>query len=139
MLFESVTEAIRFLEEVKEKSMEEIARDSVLLGSVLWHLYMAVQGCIDIALKTISKLVLRTPESYADAFIVLSEEKLISEELAKKLVAMARFRHVLAHTYTKLDLDRVYNILHHNLGDIKEFLKIIAKKLQERKIEISEI
>ena len=139
MLFETVSDAIKVLEDLKIKSMEEIKEDSTLLGGVLWHLYMAVQGCIDIALKTISKLALRTPESYADAFRVLSEEKLISEELAKKLVAMARFRHVLAHVYTKLDLDRVYNILHHNLEDIKEFLKIIAAKLQERKIDISEI
>ncbi|MFB0561294.1 MAG: hypothetical protein ACETWM_08805 [Candidatus Lokiarchaeia archaeon] len=53
MLYESVTEAVMFLEEVRGKSMEEIAGDSVLLGGVLWHLYVAVQGCIDIALKTI--------------------------------------------------------------------------------------
>ena len=46
-------------------------------------LYVAVQGCIDIALKTISKLALRTPETYADAFKVLSEEKLIPKDLAK--------------------------------------------------------
>ncbi|MEX2751925.1 MAG: DUF86 domain-containing protein, partial [Candidatus Freyarchaeota archaeon] len=102
MLFEKVSSAIKVLEDLKMKSVKELEEDSTLLGGVLWHLYLAVQGCIDIALKTISKLSLRTPESYSDAFTVLSEEKLISKELAKKLVAMARFRHILAHVYTKL-------------------------------------
>ncbi|MBS7278278.1 MAG: DUF86 domain-containing protein [Candidatus Freyarchaeota archaeon] len=121
------------------KSVRELEGDSTLLGGFLWHLYLAVQGCINIALKTISKLSLRTPESYADAFTVLSEEKLIPEELAKKLTAMARFRHILAHVYTKIDLDRVHAVLHHNLADIKEFLKVLATKLQEKKIDVSQI
>jgi uncharacterized protein YutE (UPF0331/DUF86 family) len=139
MLFETVSSAIKVLEDLKMRSVKEVEEDSILLGGVLWHLYLVVQGCIDIALKTISKLSLRTPESYADAFMVLNEEKLIPEELAKKLVAMARFRHFLAHVYTKIDLDRVYAILHNNLADIKEFLKVLAIKLQEKKIDVSEI
>nr|MDO8080295.1 hypothetical protein [Candidatus Freyarchaeota archaeon] len=68
MLFETVADAVKVLEELREKSVEEIAGDTILLGGVLWYLYLAVQGCIDIALKTISKLTLRAPESYADAF-----------------------------------------------------------------------
>ena len=139
MLFEMVSSAIKVLEDLKMKSVRELEGDSTLLGGVLWHLYLAVQGCIDIALKTISKLSLRTPESYADAFTVLSEEKLIPEELARKLIAVARFRHILAHVYTKIDLNRVHAILHHNLADIKEFLKVLATKLQEKKIDTSQI
>lgn len=138
MLFETVADAVKVLEELREKSMEEIAGDTVLLGGFLWYLYLALQGCIDIALKTISKLSLRAPESYADAFIVLREEGLISEELAKSLIAMARFRHILAHVYTKLDLGRVYDVLHQDLEKIKEFLRVLAAKLQERDIEMSE-
>jgi uncharacterized protein YutE (UPF0331/DUF86 family) len=138
MLFETVADAVKVLEELREKSTEEIAGDTVLLGGVLWYLYLAVQGCIDIALKTISKLTLRAPESYGDAFAVLREEGLIPEELAKSLIAMARFRHVLAHVYTKLDLNRVYDMLHRDLEEIKEFLRVLAAKLQERNIEMSE-
>nr|MDO8080296.1 DUF86 domain-containing protein [Candidatus Freyarchaeota archaeon] len=51
---------------------------------------------------------------------------------------MARFRHVLAHVYTKLDLNLVYGMLHHDLEEIKEFLRVLAAKLQERNIEMSE-
>ena len=139
MLFEKVIEAIKILERLRNRSIDEMEEDPVLLGGVLWHLYVAVQGCIDIALKTISKLSLRTPETYADAFKVLSEEKLIPKDLAKKLVAMAGFRHVMAHVYTKLDLNTVYDTLHHDLRDIKEFLKTMATKLKEKEIDTSEI
>ncbi len=138
MLFETVADAVKVLEELRGKRLEEIAGDTVLLGSVLWYLYVAVQGCIDIALKTISKLTLRAPESYGDAFTVLREEELIPEELAKSLIAMARFRHVLAHVYTKLDLNLIYDMLHHDIEEIKEFLKVLAAKLRERNIELSE-
>ena len=52
---------------------------------------------------------------------------------------MAGFRHVLAHVYTKLDQNTVYDTLHHDLKDIKEFLKTMATKLKEKKIDTSEI
>ncbi|MEM2047756.1 MAG: DUF86 domain-containing protein, partial [Candidatus Jordarchaeales archaeon] len=94
MLIDHVTEALKTLEELRRKSLDEIASDRILLSATLWNLYIAVQGCIDISLKIISRLGLRTPESYADAFNVLSEEKIIPPDLAKILASMAKFRHI---------------------------------------------
>jgi len=57
-------------------------------------------------LKSYPRLGLRTPESYADAFNVLSEEKIIPPDLAKILASMAKFRHIIAHAYTKIDVKK---------------------------------
>jgi len=139
MLVDRILESLKILEDLKEKPLEEILNNRILAGAVLWYLYTVVQGCIDLALKVISELGLKVPESYADSFRVLKEEGIITESLSKKLVGMARFRHVLAHVYTKIDFTRIYNILHQNLEDIREYLKTLTEKLKERGIDIRKL
>jgi len=51
MLFETISSAIKVLEDLKMRSVKELEEDSTLLGGVLWHLYLAVQGCIDMLSK----------------------------------------------------------------------------------------
>ncbi|MEM3465789.1 MAG: DUF86 domain-containing protein [Candidatus Jordarchaeales archaeon] len=138
MLIDHVTEALKTLEELRRKSLDEIASDRILLSATLWNLYIAVQGCIDISLKIISRLGLRTPESYADAFNVLSEEKIIPPDLAKILASMAKFRHIIAHAYTKIDVKKVYDLINYNLEDLKEFLRSVAHSLEKSGIDIKE-
>ena len=71
-----------------------LRRDKKLLGSILWYLYTAVQGTIDLGLKVISKLKLKSPESYVDVFEVLMNEGILPKDLAMKLIKMAK---VLTH------------------------------------------
>ena len=73
MIYERILDALEFLREQKNITPEVLRSDRKLLGSILWYLYMAVQGSIDLGLKVISKLKLRVPESYADVFLVLKD------------------------------------------------------------------
>ncbi|MFB0561295.1 MAG: HepT-like ribonuclease domain-containing protein [Candidatus Lokiarchaeia archaeon] len=61
------------------------------------------------------------------------------QELAKKLAAMARFRHVLAHVYTKLDLDLVYKHITSQPRGYQIVLEDYSQKTPRKKIDISEI
>jgi len=137
-MIKEIVEAISTLEKLREKPLNEIVKDKVLSAAILWYLYVAVQGCIDLAFKIVSKLELETPESYADAFRVLRENNFINETLCDSLVKMARFRHILAHRYSRIDLKIVYSILHKDLEDIKQFVSVVIKKLEEKGFKIED-
>ena len=51
---------------------------------------------------------------------------------------MARFRHILAHRYSRIDLKIVYSILHKDLEDIKQFVSVVIKKLEEKGFKIED-
>jgi len=139
MLVENILEALKILKELQAKKYEEIEKDKILIGSIVWYLYVAVQGSIDLALKVISLLNLRIPESYSDAFKILEEEDILPRSLVEKLVTMVRFRHVIAHAYAKIDLRKIYKILHENLNDIEEYIRCLKERLKSRGIDITKL
>ena len=102
-----------------------------MLDSMLWNLYVVIQGCIDLGLKVAAKLNLPTPETYSDLFNILARFKIIPAELKDNLISMAKFRNVLAHAYATLDVVRIHKNLKTDLMDIKKYLKIISQKLKE--------
>jgi len=138
-LTDTIVEAITFLEERRETTLEDLERDRELLGSILWHLYMSVQASIDLALKVTAKLQLETPESYAQAFTILGRAGLIATSLADKMKKMARFRHILAHAYTRIDRSVILKIIRENLGDIREYLHQLDANLKKHGINLTEI
>jgi hypothetical protein len=70
------------------------------------------------------------PGSYADIFRVLRDEGSVDEELAERLVAMARFRNLLVHAYADVDEDRVLRILHTSLSYLYEFVRILRQRFR---------
>jgi len=139
MLVENILEALNILKDLRKKTYEEIENDRILVGSIIWYLYVAVQGAIDLALKVISALNLRTPESYSDAFKILGEEDILPKKLVERMVRMARFRHILAHAYAKIDIKKIYEILQGNLSDIEEYIMCLRDKLKQRGIDITKM
>jgi uncharacterized protein YutE (UPF0331/DUF86 family) len=90
----------------------------------------SIEACIDIANHIIASLSLRRPEDYKDVFVVLEENKIISKNLSKRLQEMAKFRNLLVHHYTKIDEEKVFNILKKDVKDIVEFIKTILRLIK---------
>jgi len=139
MLFETIIEALEVLDEIKRRPLEEVMASKVLTGCMLWNLYTAVQSTIDLTLKAIVKLRLPTPETYAEAFQILSRHKVIPEKLRDEMIEMVRFRHILAHKYASIDVEKAYRVMKDNLEDIKLYLKILSDKLSELNINIESL
>ena len=55
------------------------------------------------------------------------------------MVRMARFRHILAHAYAKIDIKKMYEILQGNLSDIEEYIMCLRDKLKQRGIDITKM
>lgn len=124
----SVKKYLRTLEDYKKYSRKEIEDSTVVRGAVERYLYLAAQATIDLAEAFISFKGLRKPSTMTENFYILNEEKIIPQDLTRKLVGMVGFRNILAHDYGEVNYDIVYDILQNKLINIKEFLKIIAEQ-----------
>ncbi len=92
-------------------------------------LQIMIELCIDIANHLVSDKGMRLPDSYADTFTVLMEEKIIGKDLFKTMEKMAKFRNIIVHQYEKIDPAIVVSILHKNLDDFERYKKAIVKSL----------
>lgn len=117
------------LEVYKKYSREEIENDQFISGSLERYLYLGVQTAIDTAEAIIAYRGLRKPTTLRENFEVLSEAKIIEDELSTKLMNMVGFRNIIAHDYTRLDYAVVYDVLNNRLEDINEFLKVVEKAI----------
>ncbi len=93
-------------------------------------LQMMIEICMDIASHLISDKGYRTPQTYADTFKVLYENKIINKSLTAKMENMAKFRNVIVHSYDKIDATIVVNILKNNLKDFARFKETIIRFTQ---------
>ncbi|MFP4392817.1 MAG: type VII toxin-antitoxin system HepT family RNase toxin [Desulfohalobiaceae bacterium] len=96
-------------------------------------LQIAVEACLDTMHHIISDQKWREPDSYADAFMVLAQNHVLSLEQARRFSLMARFRNKLVHHYEKVDPEQVFTIFEKHLNDFDEFVASIRSWLQQSK------
>lgn len=95
-------------------------------------LELSAQCCVDLAMECVAKRALGAPETYRDAFVRLAAASVITPELALKMEGWAGLRNVLAHLYTQIDLDRMYQALVEDKGALREFARVAAGELHPR-------
>ena len=93
---------------------------------VLHNLQLAIQGCIDIGSHVVSDEGWGVADSLNEIFYILQNKGVINTEMTERMVSMVGFRNILVHEYGIDNFDIVYNILHHHLEDINEYLLAIV-------------
>lgn len=126
----SIQKYLKILQRYKKLSRKEIEDNLDIKGAVERYLYLAIQSTIDLAEAIISYRNFRKPTTMTEAFYILNEEELISEELTKKLVKMVGFRNIIAHDYEKIDYDIVLDVLKNKMKDAEAFSKGISGRLK---------
>lgn len=125
----SIKKYLKILEDYKDYSQKDIENDLTIRGAVERYLYLASQAVIDLAESVIAFKNFRKPTTMGENFDILTEEKVISKELAEKMIKLTGFRNIMAHDYEKVDYGIVYDILQNGLKDIEEFLLVIQSFL----------
>jgi len=90
-------------------------------------LQIAVEACLDVAHHIISDEGWREPSSYADAFVVLAENSVISDSDAKTYRLMAQFRNRIVHYYEKVDPEQVFAVFAGHLDDFDSYVANIRE------------
>ena len=92
----------------------------------LHAMLVSIQCVIELANQLMAQHGLRHPESYREAFELLTEAGILPQDLSDKLADLAGFRNVLVHIYWRLDLQRVHEILQleaETLGQFRDFMR----------------
>lgn len=118
---------LKLLAYYREIDQKKISRDPHLKGGLERYLYLVTQSTIDLAESMISFKGFRKPTTLVEPFEILLEEGVIESKLAEKLIKMVGFRNIIAHNYTELNYEIVFDVLNHRLKDIEEFLVAVGK------------
>ena len=128
-LIGEIEKSLTILNEYSSIQKKELVTDLKALGSIKYYLIVAIEACIDIANHIIAKERYGVPKTYSDCFSILLERKIISKQLANKLINMAKFRNLLVHLYWNVNDERIYEILQTELEDFEEFIRHISAKI----------
>jgi uncharacterized protein YutE (UPF0331/DUF86 family) len=118
------------MKDFSEISAEEYMSNWKTQRIVERTLQMMIETCVDITNHIISDVGMRIPETYADTFKVLSENKIIGQELFSVMGKMAKFRNIVVHQYEEIDSAIVILILRKHLSGFQQFRDAILSYLQ---------
>ena len=113
-------------------SREQLETDLDTWLKVSRALELIAQCCLDLAMEIVAKRGLGAPETYREAFMRLAQAGVLNAEQASVLQGWAGLRNVLAHMYTGLDLDRMYEAMTESKNELREFGRIAARELDDK-------
>lgn len=124
-------EYVTQIEEYRALSVEQYTNDWKLQRIIERTLQMMIETCVDIAGHIISDSKFRIPDSYADSFRVLSENKIIATDLCKTMEQISKFRNVIVHHYDRVDAEIVVGILRKRINDFNKFKDAVVNWLKK--------
>ena len=94
-----------------------------------YRLLIAIEAALALCYHVSARRVRNVPEDYASCFQGLEQHGVIPMDLSKRLQQMARFRSLLVHVYWGLDYSRVFDVIEHDLDDLRRFSQAVAALL----------
>ncbi len=126
---DKIKDLSRFLEELRQivpASVEEYRPNIEKKAACERYAEKIIEALTDLAFLTIKSRKLRMPESDTDAFNILSENKIITDELCKKLKKAKGMRNIITHEYGSIDDKIVFDAIAKELQrDAKEFIRVV--------------
>jgi uncharacterized protein YutE (UPF0331/DUF86 family) len=133
LILRKLSELDEYFKQIKEYegiTVAEYSHDWKIQRIIERTLQMMIETCVDIAGHIIADKGYRTPTSYSDAFRVLKEGKILSDNLFSALEKMAKFRNIVVHHYDKVDAEVVVGILRRDLKDFKGYRDAVVSFLK---------
>jgi len=125
---EKIETYLKQIRQKKDAGIERFLRDRDLQSIILFNLIQSIQACIDIGIHIISDSGWEIPTSQSGIFETLTQKRIISKQLSKKMIKMVGFRNRIIHEYEKVDMRIVHEVWRKRTGDIENFCKAIVVK-----------
>jgi uncharacterized protein YutE (UPF0331/DUF86 family) len=93
------------------------------------YLHLAIEAALDVANHVIADRNYEAPQTYRDAFAILSSHGFLPSDLATRLQGWAGFRNVLVHAYLDIDHGIAWDAIRDDLGDLRDFAARAAELL----------
>lgn len=120
---------VHYLEEMQADCETKFNTNHIYRGAVLHYLYLMADTCIALAEMVIKKRGLRPPQTYYEAFDILSDHGILEKDFARSFAAIAGFRNFLAHDYDQVDAQLICRDALAKLPEVKIFLRQIGQAL----------
>ncbi len=124
-----IREYSSIIESIQDECLSRFRNDPIYRGALLHYLYLLTDCCIVLAEQVIKEKGLRHPQSYAESFDILGENKVLEPEFAYRFARIAGFRNFLAHDYESVDPETICANLGQRLNDVESFLQQIQDSL----------
>jgi uncharacterized protein YutE (UPF0331/DUF86 family) len=122
---------VRQLQGYRQRTLEEVRGDVGLAWAIEHGLRLSIQCVIDVCHYLVAGLALGTPATSQEAIELLRDAEVFPPAFAQTLVQMVRFRNVLVHLYTQVDVKRVYDNLHKHLDDFGQCAQHVLRFLTQ--------
>ena len=127
---DKIVEIKKYLDELRDffpSSFDEYISDGKTKAACERYFEKIVESVVDLAFLVIKERGFRSPDFSREAFIILSEKNLISDELSLRLGNAKSMRNWLTHRYGKVDDRRVFDAIRDKLFfDVEKFLEGVA-------------
>lgn len=98
---------------------------------VLHGLQLSIQSVMDVGNHILATVGENQIEDYVDIIDKLGERNIIPSEFAQAIRGMAGLRNILIHEYTRIDLNKIYELLQNRLRDFYNFIKYINQFIKK--------
>lgn len=123
-----IEEYLSEFEEIIPKTFEQYKNNNIIIAACERYFEKIVEALVDLTFLIIKHKNLKIPKEDNEAFMILSNEKVITEDLAKRLKDAKGMRNIITHEYGKLDNELVYeSISSEIISDTREFIKEVRK------------
>ncbi|MBD3262807.1 DUF86 domain-containing protein [Candidatus Woesearchaeota archaeon] len=127
---DKIQEIEKFLEELESilpLDFEEYKTDFKIRAICERYFEKIIEAVVDLAFIIIKENGFKSPEDDKKAFDILTEEKIISKNLAENLKDAKGMRNIIAHEYGQIDDKIVFKAITEELvNDVKKLIKQIV-------------
>jgi uncharacterized protein YutE (UPF0331/DUF86 family) len=125
-----IRENLALIRSIQDNCVERFQDDPIYRGALLHYLYLLADGCIVLAELVIKRKNLRLPQSYAEAFQILGDNRVLQPAFASDFARIAGFRNFLAHDYERLEGGIICGQVLGKINDVDEYLRQIEEALE---------
>lgn len=118
------------LQRHQDKSLDELCADQLVSLAVEHALQRAIQNLLDISMHLLSGSGINDWDDYRGAILKLGETGVLPPAFAEQICGMAGLRNILVHGYLEIDIEKVWDILHHRLDDFRTFARHVVEYLE---------
>ncbi len=125
----------RCIERAREEYQADIADFSSNYSrqdAAILNIMRACETAIDLANHITRKYKMGIPATSRESFELLMKKQVMSDVLCRKMSAMTGFRNIAVHTYQRLNVSVVIEIIEVGLNDFLEFTDAIAEFVHKK-------
>jgi len=123
---QEIEQSLTRLEALRAAGRESFLSDADARDIGCYRLLIAIEAALALCYHVSARRLRSVPDDYAGCFQSLEKGNIVPTELSIRLQQMARFRNLLVHVYWEIDYGRVFDVIEHDLGDLRRFSQTVA-------------